>query len=148
MFWIILAIIWFIFWIVYPVIMAIRTQDDDYYYLIIMSLCSFVVIIILVRLQVNTYHLDTIYNEIVYKECLIKTLNIEANYTTQEIVNKSEVALIEIENYKDLISYYNNLVSKIGNNNKYKNNIFYIHISKGEKYNKYEYYKFNWEKLR
>ncbi len=148
MFWIILAIIWFIFWVVYPVIMAIIMRDKDFYAIIPISLFSFVLLLLIYSQYVTTNDLDTVYNEIVYKECLIKELSIEANYTIQEIVNESNVALIEIENYKNLISNYNNLVSKIGNNNKYKNNIFYIHISKGEQYDKYEYYEFNWEKLR
>ena len=148
MFWIILAIIWFIFWVVCPISMAIRTQDNDYFALIPFSTVSFGLILILVSQQVNTNHLDVAYNKIIYQERLIKILPVADNYNIQEIVNESNVALIEIENYKNLISNYNNLVNKIGNNNKYKNNIFYIHISKGEQYDKYKYYEFNWEKLR
>jgi len=147
MFWIILAIIWFIFWVVYPVIMAIIMRDKDFYAIIPISLFSFVLLLLIYSQQVNTNHLDVAYNKIIYQERLIKILPVADNYNIQEIIDKSNVALIEIENYKNLISNYNNLVSKIGNNNKYKNNIFYIHISKGEQYDKYKYYEFNWEKL-
>lgn len=62
MFWIILAIIWFIFWIVCPISMAIRTQDNDYFALIPFSTVSFGLILILVSQQVNTNHLDVAYN--------------------------------------------------------------------------------------
>jgi len=76
MFWIILAIIWFIFWVVYPVIMAIITQDNDYYVLIPISLFSFILFLVYSN-QVSANDLDNIYNEIIYKERLIKTFNIK-----------------------------------------------------------------------